>query len=128
MTTSIADCLQSLLKIWRSREPTFGLEHMRTCRATLESTSSSLDTVFIPVKRLMNLASGEDVVDDVGPFDAGQFRVEPLELDAEGVVPDAELMQHRRVQVMDRANLFGRGVTELVGRPVNDPAADPATR
>ena len=76
----------------------------------------------------MRRASGEDVVDDVGPFDAGQFRVEPLEFDAEGIVANAELMQHRRVQVVHRADLFGRGITELVGRPVNDPAADPATR
>ena len=48
----------------------------------------------------------------------------PWNLNAEGVVLDAELVQHRGVQVVHGADVLDGGVAEFVGRAVDDAALD----
>ena len=47
----------------------------------------------------------ENPLDHLRAFDAGEFRVEALKFHAERVVPDAELVQHRRVEIVDGADV-----------------------
>ena len=70
--------------------------------------------------------SSDDLLEDVGLLDAGEPGVEALELDAEGVVVDAELVEHRRVQVVDGAHVLDGGVAQLVRRAVDEAAANAA--
>ena len=68
-------------------------------------------------RRLMGarIASREDSFDDFCPLHAGELGFEPLELEAERVVLDAELMQHRGVEIVDRADVLDGGVAEVIG-------------
>ena len=68
--------------------------------------------------------SGEDVLDDVRAFDTTEACIEALELEGEGVVIDAELIEHRGVQVVNGGDLFHRRVAKIIGRAVNDAALD----
>src|SRR5688572_7379294 len=53
-------------------------------------------------------------------FDAGQLEIEPLVLVGEPLVVDAELVEHRGVQVADVDGVFDRVVAHVIGRAVGD--------
>jgi hypothetical protein len=45
-------------------------------------------------------------LDHLRAFDAAEAGIEALELEAEGVMIDAELMQHRGVEIVDGGDVF----------------------
>ena len=78
-----------------------------------ERVCSSIARCPIP-----NLSSRQYPLQHVCRFHPRQPRVEALEFEAEGLVPDAELVQHRGVQVVDGADVLDGGVAEVVGGAV----------
>src|SRR5262249_13580062 len=58
----------------------------------------------------------KDFLDDSRPFNARQFGVEALEFDAERVVLDAKLVQHRGMEVVNVADVLDSRVAEVVRR------------
>src|SRR6266542_4234018 len=67
----------------------------------------------------------QDRLDDV-PAHVGQAEVAALEAVDQLRVVDAEQIEHRGVQVVDVDRVLDRGVAELVGGAVGQPAFDPA--
>ena len=56
-------------------------------------------------------------------LDAGQSHVQPLELERQPLVIDAEAVQDRGVHVVDVDRIFDDVVAEVVGLAVGDAAA-----
>ena len=71
--------------------------------------------------------SSENAFDDLRAFNTTQAGVEALEFETEGVVLDAELVEHGGVEVVDGGDVFLRGVAEVVGGTVDDAALDSGT-
>ena len=68
--------------------------------------------------------SQEDILHHLRAFDSAETRIETLELEGERVVLDSELMQHRRVNVVDRGDLVHGSVSKVIGGSVDDTALD----
>ena len=64
--------------------------------------------------------SGDQIGDDVA-VDVGQTEVAPLGADREPEVIDAEEVEERGMEVVDRDGILDDAVAEVVGRPVADP-------
>ena len=62
--------------------------------------------------------SSQDSLDRMVLFDAGQSHVEPLELEAQPAVVDAQAVQDRGVQVVDVHRVVDDVVAEFVGLAV----------
>jgi len=62
-----------------------------------------------------NRRSGEGLLHDARLLDAGEYRVEALELVGEALVVDAELVEHGGLDVVDRDGVMGDAVAEFVG-------------
>lgn len=61
------------------------------------------------------LHSGDEVMDHLGRHHSSQFLIETLKLEGQPVVIEAELVQHRRVEVADMDRIFDDVVGEVVG-------------
>ncbi len=69
---------------------------------------------------------GEDTVDDVGGFDAGEFHIESLVSVGEALVIDTEEVEHGGVEVTDVDDIVDRVVAEFVGCAVGGAGLDAA--
>lgn len=63
-------------------------------------------------------------MEHAGGFDAAEPGVEALEFEGEGVVPDAEQVEHGGVEIVDGGDFVDGGVAEFVGGAIDEPALD----
>ncbi|MFM1944913.1 MAG: hypothetical protein RI897_3895 [Verrucomicrobiota bacterium] len=70
--------------------------------------------------------SGEDIVDDAGGFDAGEFHIEALVSVGEALVIDTEEVEHGGVEVTDVDDIFDGVIAEFIGSAVGGAGLDTA--
>src|SRR5438045_3408255 len=61
---------------------------------------------LINIPHEFSRSSGQDITEDARPFDTGEPSIEPLKFHAKGIVANAKLVQHRRVQIVHGADVL----------------------
>src|SRR3954464_12610992 len=89
-------------------------------RDSIVITGSECLASVIPRRHLIQDFLIKNGFDDLGPLHTGESRVEPLELETERIVVDAELVQHGGMEIVDRADVLYSGIAEVVGGAVHN--------